>query len=235
MKFKILMIMGLFFFFFGCKDYVVKDHKVYYKTWNENHGTRLQLVDNVDVASFKSIKKGYGKDKDHLFYNGKLIENSDPASLKILKQGYATDKNQAYYYGRPFSSDTDIVFLKKPYVKTSKNIFYKGKLLENCNPQTFKILHQSKFEIDNWATDGRYYFFNNYRIPSENYDDFVYFENSRYSKDKEFVFDGDGRMNYKDGVKIFDIDVASFGVKENGDYFDKDGVFTYYERTHPKE
>lgn len=215
------------------KQYITKEDKLYFKTWNEAHGRQLHLVEKVDINSFKELKKGYGKDHNHIFYNGQLIKNSDPKSFEFLKNGYAVDKHLGYYYGKPFASNKTLKTIEKPYAVDDKKVFFKGQLLADCNPKTFKILYQNN--LHNWATDGHFYYYGKFKIPSKNYQDVVYFKNSKLSKDKEYVYILDRLFNYNDikgsfSYKVFEVDVATFGINENGDYFDKDGVFTPYER-----
>lgn len=90
----------------GCRrGYVVENDKVYYEYWNEGTGQNKQVVPEADANSFQEFSldcKGsfeFGKDKDHLFINGKLIENIDPHTFSFIGNYIFRDKDSAYFFG----------------------------------------------------------------------------------------------------------------------------------------
>ena len=232
---KILIIMSLFSLFTSCTNvYKIEDDKVYFISWNEAHGTTKHLI-NADSKTFKSLKNYFGKDKNKVFYKSTTLKNADPATFKILSKRYAIDKNQAYYYGKiiPLKNTSKFKILNNKFYATDGiDFYYNGSPLAVCSVDNFKILHQGLHY--SWSTDKCFYYVNGYKVKSKNYTKMHIYKNTAYSKDNEFVYSLDHKFNYKDGIKVFDIDVPSFNVDKEGKTSDKNGYFTFYERSKNK-
>ena len=84
-----------------------------------------QLVEPVKTSVYKSegnlkIRDGYYKNKQGVFYNGKLIINNK-FIFKKLKYGYA---------------------------KSKSFVFYKGEIIPDANPQTFIVINRKSMPED---------------------------------------------------------------------------------------
>ncbi|WP_421796139.1 DKNYY domain-containing protein [Haliscomenobacter sp.] len=82
--------------------YQIEDNQVVFY-----HGfpASRQVIGQADPKSFKSIKDEYGKDKNHVFYYGKIIPQADPASFKHLAGAYSKDKNYGFTRDEIISHD----------------------------------------------------------------------------------------------------------------------------------
>ena len=84
--------------------------------------------------------------------------------------------------------------------------------LHVADPQHFRIVYgQGTNEC--WATDGKYYYYNSFKIPSEDYANITIYEKSGgIAKDSHWAYFLNRKLNFDpDGKKIVDtIDIASF-------------------------
>lgn len=100
--------------------YAIADEKLYF-------GDTV-LVENVDLETFtiphSELIGNLGKDKNHVFFKGKIIPNADPETFKILETCldgtyylecdnafYAKDKKQAYFV-RTISDEVKVIKTK---------------------------------------------------------------------------------------------------------------------------
>lgn len=198
---------------------------------------REKMIEGASQKGFivlrNSHKNSVAKDEKYAFFNGKIKENSDAKSFKIINEQYAVDKNQAYVYDDiiPTKHAHNFKLLKGFYATDGVDIYYGEHALNVCSTSNFRVLHQGKFNMYPWSTDGCFYYIHSNKIPSTHYDDMVIYEDSEFSKDNNFVYDKKGKINYKNDVKLFDVDVASFSVDKYGNAHDKDGYYDY-ERRH---
>jgi DKNYY family len=87
------------------RDYKVEGNKVYYESWNEGSGQNKILVKQADAETFQKLtfecdcNFEFGKDKNHLFIDGKLINNIDPNTFKFIGNYIFRDKESAYFFG----------------------------------------------------------------------------------------------------------------------------------------
>jgi hypothetical protein len=82
------------------------------------------------------------------------------------------------------------------------------------DPPNFKFVY-GEGDYQCWTTDGKYYYYNNYKVPSDDYANLIIYEKSGgISKDRHWVYFLDHKLNYDiDGKKVVDtIDVGSFKV-----------------------
>lgn len=77
----------------------------------------------VDIASFENAGGSepyeYTRDKNHIYYEGKVLPDADLATFQIIKWGYAKDKN---------------------------NVYFLETIVEGANPETF-IYDEKKFDF----------------------------------------------------------------------------------------
>jgi hypothetical protein len=69
--------------FNASSDYKKDKNCIYWK-YGTTDGTFIQLV-KADLETFQVIQFGLGKDKKHVFFQGKIVEGLDPKSVKTYK------------------------------------------------------------------------------------------------------------------------------------------------------
>ncbi len=191
--------------------YDIGKNEVYYKGWSGSSGYFNRLVEGADPDSFEVLKsKFYGKDKNLVFFRGDKIPGADASSFVSVGDFYAKDKRRGYYNGSPIESShgTDFRIIDNDYSTDGIDIFYGSIPLNVRSAKDFKFI----YPIPLWATDGFFYYFKNYRIPSDDYQNVQVFEGTNgVAKDKSWIYYQDRRINYNlKGEKLFDVDVASF-------------------------
>jgi hypothetical protein len=208
-----------------CKLYKIQDNQVFYM-----HDTQAHSIKNIDINTFEELKYGYAKDKDNVIYHGNVLPIYDVDNFKIIDSNFSIDKNKAYFLGVGFKIEGSFKILNGIYASDGKNIYYGDKNLSVCSVENFVIFHKEDADIYSWATDGCHYYINGNMVQSSDYENIIIFKNSDYAKDSEFAYKSGEKMNYKDGVKFFDVDIKSFDVNKYGDEFDKYGEFDYERR-----
>ena len=221
-------------------EYDVQDDKVYYKFWNFGlGGWNERIVENADKESFKTIASEeylYGKDRFNVYYNNEHIPGADPNTFKPLDKGYALDAKRAYYFSDSIANSNPKQFeiIDREFSKNSQNVFYKTKPLNVCSVNDFTYVFPDNDDVlGRWTTDGCFYYYNNYRVPSDDYENIVVYKGSHgISKDNKYVYQFD--KNYfethkrtvflkEKGIMVEDtIDVKTF-IVENGRLKDKFG------------
>lgn len=217
---KSIVLFGIFSSLISCsKGYYIKNGKVYFESSNEFSGKTQRLIKEADAKTFQKLKYGYAKDKKYIFKEGEMLKNSDAKTFKILSKIYAIDKNQAYYYGHRFeiSEFSKFKIIDDIYSTDGKAIFYKSSRLDVCNCKEWKVIQQDKYKSYSWSTDGCFYYCNKDKVPSNNYNEIIFFPNSPYAKDNTYVYAYGMKLGYNEkGEKVFDVNVAYFTVDKNG-------------------
>ena len=83
----------------GCTswNYKVGDEvKFEIRSWN--HDPIIKAVEDADPETFMQLGKGYGKDRDRVFYKGNEIPGADPATFEQMQWAYSRDKNGVYLF-----------------------------------------------------------------------------------------------------------------------------------------
>ena len=139
--------------------YSINKGKVYY---------RDEKIENADIMSFKVLNKDYAKDKNHVYSGSEAIYSSlsekikDPKTFEFLPNGiiydvwlYGKDKYNVYYIENKMINCFDSYYfiyeveginkdkvevLNKWFIKDDKNIYFKGKILEGADYNTFEVL-----------------------------------------------------------------------------------------------
>ncbi len=204
-------------------------HMVVYKSWNEGNGGREDTL-NADAATFKILRfEDYGKDDKVAFYKSEIIAGADAATFEAIGEYYARDKNSGYYgKDRVNQSDGRTFTIINPYYsRDRKDIYFETDPLNTVNPKGFKFVY-GEGESDCWTTDGKYYYYNRFKVPSEEYANLTIYQNSGgLSKDRHWVYYQGHKLNYDfSGNKIVDtIDAASFIATGFLECRDKYGCF----------
>lgn len=219
----------------NCTGYKIEKNGVYYKRVDEARGPSQGLIKDADPESFVILEYEYGRDDKHVFYQGQIISGADPSSFIPLTRLYARDRFRAYYAGESIksSSASGFTIIDEYYSRDKINVFYTTKPLDVCSVDNFHIysnqIEESK--IDRWSTDGCFYYFNNFKVPSTDYDNIKFFIGSAgLSKDKKWVYFRDRKINFnEEGKKIIDtVDVVTFNVTNYLDCRDKFGCINVF-------
>ncbi|HLP52484.1 MAG TPA: DKNYY domain-containing protein [Chitinophagales bacterium] len=219
----------------SCVGYVKKSDGVYYRDCNEANGCSLRKID-ADPETFETLGDGYARDIDRVFIGGGPIEGADAATFKVLSNSYAVDKDHAYYGGHVIESSTGKNFkvIDAYYSTDDIDVFYQSNPLKVCSVKNFRRLYEDDKESlsDYWSTDGCYYYYMHFKIPSADYTNVQLLkETPGFAKDKQWVYNLDQKINFNiDGEKILDtVDAASFTINKYCDSCrDKFGCINLY-------
>lgn len=137
------------------KNYWKNDNKIYY---------RDKKIENADIMSFKVLNEDYAKDKNNVYDGNESIGRGikDPKTFEFLPNGiiydvwlYGKDKYNVYYienkmincfnsyyfiYEVKGINKDKVEALNKWFIKDDKNIYFKGKILEGADYNTFEVL-----------------------------------------------------------------------------------------------
>ena len=137
------------------RNYWENDNKIYY---------RNKKIENADIMSFKVLNEDYAKDKNHVYCGNEVIDPSpllgkikNPETFEFLPNGilYGKDKYNVYYISNTMSNCFDsyyfihevkginkdkVELLNDWFIKDDKNIYFKGKILEGADYNTFEVL-----------------------------------------------------------------------------------------------
>lgn len=109
---------------------------------------RGELIDGADGSSFELMDdKGiYAKDRQHIFYIGKMIPDSHSASFKKIKHSFYADKHAVYYTSNRIPGADEMTFkvLSDRYAKDAEQVYYTYKTIPMASPQSFEI-RKSKY------------------------------------------------------------------------------------------
>ena len=125
----------------------------YYMRDANNIIYRGKILPGADPRSFKVIPTGpyaqeYGKDNKNVYYQDSVISGADPETFKPLTyqvyegcapDKYAVDANAVYYKNTKIEGADPNTFkaLFNGYGKDKNNVYLRGVIQENLNPQTF--------------------------------------------------------------------------------------------------
>ena len=229
---RLVLVASLFMT--GCSmGYEKDDNAVYYKYWNEGSGSHKYKID-ADPRTFTVLKDdNYAKDKHTVFYNGDVIKGADAATFESLREDYARDENSGYYGKYPIKSSTGRTFrvIDDDYSTDGINIFFDTLPLNVCSVKNFRFVFNDEEAPYRWTTDGCFYYYMNYKVPSDDYANMqVYEKSGGLSKDRNYVYFLEHKLNYDvDGKKVVDtIDAPSFTVTGFLECRDKWGCFNPY-------
>jgi len=213
---KILFLLITVIFFSCSTGYKNEGDKVYYEHWNEGTGCHKDQID-ADPKTFEILKfDSYAKDDRSVFYKGKKIVGADAKTFEALDDFYAKDKNFGWYGKDKIktSNGKKIRVINAYYSTDGFDVFYTTEPLKMSDPKNFKFV-SGEGSYDSWTTDGKNYYFNHYKVPSDDYKDLkIYPKSGGLSKDRKWVYFQDHKLNYDaEGNKVVDtIDANSFVV-----------------------
>jgi len=236
---KKLQIILLLLTFISCNsDYESKDGKIYYVFYSFGQGGwNERIVENADTNSFETIDSNenlYGKDKSNVYYNNEIIPGADPKTFKYIKEGYAIDKNKAYYYKDSIenSSSKQFKVIDGYFSKDIKNVYFTTKPLNVCSVNNFDFVYKDvQHNWSRWSTDGCFYYINDIKVPSNDYENIVVYKGSHgFSKDSKYVYYKNKKITYAKGfAKLLDtIDVKTLEFLGNKNFKDKHGCIVIH-------
>lgn len=218
----------------GCHTgYDKEGDSVYYKSWNEGSGSHKDRLD-ADPKTFVVLKNDrYAKDKNTVFFDGQIIKGADAPTFETLSEFYARDKLSGYHDKNPVKSSHGPTFkvIDAYYSTDGIDVFYNTSPLHVCAPTNFRFVYPSEDGWSRWTTDGCFYYYMNFKVPSDDYQNMTLYKGSGgLSKDKKWVYFLDHKLNYDvDGKKVVDtIDATSFEVTGFLECRDKYGCFNPY-------
>ena len=136
------------------QNYWKNENKIYYQD---------KKIENADIMSFKVLNEDYAKDKNNVYDGNESIGRGikDPKTFEFLPNGiiygtlYGKDKYNVYYIKNKMSNCFDssyfiyevkrinkdkVEVLNNWFIKDDKNIYFKGKILEDVDYNTFEVL-----------------------------------------------------------------------------------------------
>lgn len=145
------------------KSYKIENGQVYLNGWNEASGNYQRPIDGADPASFENLEFdcdcsfAFGRDKDHIFIDGKMMEGIDPSSFQFLGNYMFRDAHSAYFLGSYYDlNDTrldsidpgSINLLEYPWARSGDRLIHRGKWIALDDLDNFEALNES------WARTG---------------------------------------------------------------------------------
>ncbi len=205
---------------------------VYYEYWNEGSGQHKDKI-NANPKTFKVLKfSNYAKDDKNVFYQGEQILGADALTFAALDDLYARDKHNGYYGRDTVKTSHGATFrvINSYYSTDEFDVFYTIEPLKTADPKNFKFIY-GEGDYQSWTSDGKFYYYNNYKVPSDDYENMTVFDQSGgLSKDKNWVYFLDHKLNIDEsGRKIIDtVDIATFKVTGYCECEDKYGCFNVF-------
>ena len=178
------------------RGYKVEGGKVYYEYWNEGSGQNKRIVEQADANTFQNLSFDcdcdfkFGKDKNHLFIDGKLINNIDPNTFRFVGNYIFRDKDSAYFFGF-YNNINDCV-------------------IKGVNPDKIKLIKYPWAKADNLLIHGRD------TVGLDDINDFVPIDDD-WGKTKKHILNN-SRILYGADVPTFKITSSFQGADKNFSY-----------------
>lgn len=177
---------------------------------------------DADPNTFEPMTELYGRDKDHVFYWGKILDSVDASSFRIIDEFYTADKNHIYFNTFIVENADTKTFkvISKHLAEDKRDFYWNNTALNVADKGSFTLIPDNE-DADEcyWAKDK----YNAYNLPwcvSVPIKDFDSFRplSVRYAVDKFQV--------YHRGNVVINADPATFkevawdiGQDKNGVYF----------------
>lgn len=178
---------------------------------------------NADPNTFESLSDLYGRDKNHVYYWGKVVDGIDAASFRIIDDDYTADKNNVYFNTHIIEDADPTTFriISREFAEDKNDYFWSNQALNVADKATFVLIP----DCDNpslyyWAKD-KYKAYNlpwHVSVPISDYDSFRPLS-VRYAIDNYLV--------YHRGDTVYGADPNSFrevawdiGQDNNGVYYE---------------
>jgi len=216
-------------FLSGCAvHYLVEEDSVYFVHWNEGVGKSKLPVIGADAATFEHLTPPiYGKDKHAVYYHGELIEEADPEGFAPISKFYSRNREAVFWFRLRVTGADPKTFvpLTGDWGRDAQDYYFKAHALMVTDHGASEFVPGYK---QKWVRDGHHYFYENHRIPSEDYAGFQVLHVTGYGKDTERVYFADRVLEGADAASF-----AMVGNTEIG--MDKNGFYAYGRPTQPSE
>jgi hypothetical protein len=153
----IACIFCLWFFIYRHTGYRIQDEKVNYTTWDAGRGKKTNQIPGADPKTFSVIEDNYenlyAKDKNQVYYAGKIVEGADPETFELTKplheelervmvNGYMQDATQIYQFGRAVVAvdRESFQYLGEGIAKDKNSVFVSGTVLESAVSNSYIYL-----------------------------------------------------------------------------------------------
>lgn len=215
----------------GMSEYIKKDNAVYY--FNES-----KKIEEADVNSFEVLgeTESYAKDKNNVYFWGKIIANADVKTFKIISEdinGYSKDKNNVYIGIQKIEGADSKTFEKIKdtlyYFKDKNNLYYRGTKIDEIK-NNVKIMTAGIIDI---VKNGDKFYANGEKIDIEDPETFEIIKNDYYANPNK-IYAKDSKNIYtivSIGEKTFSkvikgVDKNTFEIMENTLYSkDKKNIY----------
>ncbi len=112
---------------------------------NDRHVfNRGAIIPGAHAKTFELLdEKGFfARDYQSVFCSGQKLNGAHAASFKKVKFCYYVDQNFVYYLSNRLehSNSTHFEFFGDRYSKSGNNVYYREKLIQGADAQTFKVL-----------------------------------------------------------------------------------------------
>ena len=124
-------------------NYYAKDKLHVYKVWANTNGKYIEILNEADPKTFEVIFYRLGKDKNHVFYNGKIIPELNVDSLTVLCQKISDESTTAY-----------------GLMKDHQHVFYQNKKMKGIDAKSFECIQQKPgvlYQDKNWIYKNGYF------------------------------------------------------------------------------
>jgi hypothetical protein len=148
--------------------YYLKNGTIYY-WWDDftfSDGKRPdKSIPSADVDTFQPLQDPfasecpsapsfYGKDKNHVYYQGKIIEGADPTTFYISDRVYTKDKNHAFYGTHLISNRADAFHRAgtnegSEYATDGENYYFDEIVIKGTDLEIFEPGAYAYARIDN--------------------------------------------------------------------------------------
>lgn len=147
----------------GCGGYSINSARVVY------HGNVLEalpyrhdvfIVEGADPDTFQPLNRAYGKDRNSVFWKGRIVEGADPDTFELINRTYGKDRNSVFQKMSRIDRaiPQSFTMVGDRYAKDTVNVYFDSEILMGANPADFHLLE------DHYASDGHSIFFYGRRL-----------------------------------------------------------------------
>lgn len=107
------------------------------------------VIKDADGSTFEMLEEDYAKDKNAVYFESRKIGGADPKTFFVYKENgefghdvsYAKDQASVYMDDKKVKDADVITFevLAENYGRDSKHVYYKGKIVPNADPASYKV------------------------------------------------------------------------------------------------
>ncbi|MFO0764161.1 MAG: DKNYY domain-containing protein [Candidatus Gracilibacteria bacterium] len=144
-------------------QYVIDDKNVWYGD---------EAIPLVDIETFSYLGNSFAKDKNHVYFTGRIIKGANPDKFKFASGSFSQyvidDKN--VWYGDELLQDRDpgtfgLIYDIFPheYTKDKENVWYNREIIVGADPKTFELLRPTD-GLTTYSKDKNYVYLNGKKI-----------------------------------------------------------------------